>query len=126
MNKMDKCAWAEARLLMWAAEMGYMAARPIHHAVGYDFVVNMGSSWMTVQVKRAYASDKYQDSRLVSLRRCNEKGSKPYADRDFDYLFVADDDVAWLFPWSEVRHIQSNLTVSSEVNNKFRIPPVTI
>ncbi|MEN6537949.1 MAG: group I intron-associated PD-(D/E)XK endonuclease [Bryobacteraceae bacterium] len=110
---MDVATQAESAFVMWAVSKQYEVARPIHHAQGYDFVVRRSITfpWETVQVKAAYQGNNGRGkvTREVSLRRCNEKGSRPYIG-EFDYLFVWDGMSAmWLFPWVKVKHLKSSL-----------------
>jgi hypothetical protein len=125
MKKMDRCSISEAAFIMFAASRGWECAVPVHHANGYDFVVNDGEGWRTVQVKSAFtgkAGTKKNPCRTVSLRRCNEKGTRAYADGDFDLLYVYDSrDAAWLIPWRNVSHIKSQIVVSinGDPSNKW-------
>jgi hypothetical protein len=114
---MDKCMEAESAFVMFAVKQRWEVAKPIHHAQGYDYVIRRnGLSWETVQVKAAYPgrSGTRKPTREVSLRRCNEKGSHPYADGDFDLLFVYDGmNYCWLFPWDYVSGTKSSLTLGN-------------
>jgi len=116
MNKMQRASLAEAKFIGVAFAHLWEVAKPFHHAQGYDFVIRRpGEPWSTVQVKHAYAGrdGRRRPTREVSLRRCNEKGSRPYRDGEFDWLFVVDGDQCWLIPWLAIREIRSNITIGS-------------
>ena len=117
-NTMDLATAAESAFVMWAVGQGFEVSRPIHHAQGYDFVIRRKEYgyWETVQCKAAYngQTGRRKPCRVVSLRRCNEKGNRPYIEGDFDWLFVWDGmEYMWFMPWSEVKDIKSNLTISN-------------
>jgi len=117
-NTMDLATAAESAFVMWAVGQGFEVSRPIHHAQGYDFVIRRKGYgyWETVQCKAAYngKTGRRKPCRVVSLRRCNEKGNRPYIEGDFDWLFVWDGmEYMWFMPWSEVKNIKSNLTIAN-------------
>ena len=127
-HTMDKAVASEAAFIMYAAKSGWEVAKPIHHSNGYDFVVRMSGpehGWSTVQVKTAYSdrTGRRQPTRAVSLRRCNEKGSRPYHPFEFNWLFVVDDKECWFIPWAQIEEegIRSTLTVSSKKWAVFKV-----
>lgn len=109
---------AESAFVMYAAAKEWEVARLIHHANGYDYIIRRTpqSKWETVQVKAAYQGKdgRKRPTREVSMRRCNEKGSRPYKDGEFDMLFVWDGMASmWLLPWDEVKEHRSTLTLGN-------------
>jgi len=121
---MDKCMEAESAFVMFAVKRRWEVAKPIHHAQGHDYIIRRDNSlpWETVQVKAAYGGRNggRKPTREVSIRRCNEKGSRPYESGDFDLLFVYDGvNCCWMFPWDYVRKVKSSLTLgdSDHVNH---------
>lgn len=123
---MEVAAQSEAKFIVTAFEHGWEVSKPFHHAQGYDFVVrrSLAQGWETVQVKTAYDSTvgrKKLPARAISLRRCNEKGSRPYQEGEFDLLFAVDGNSFWLIPYSEVADIRSQITISGEKYKHFRL-----
>jgi len=122
---MDKGAISEARFIMEAFKMGWEVAKPFHHSQGYDFVIREkpGFPWETIQVKTAYWDTNGRGKRIkaVSLRRCNEKGSRPYKDGDFCWLFVVDENQCWCIPWSDIKEIKSCICIKSPKYDIFKI-----
>jgi hypothetical protein len=121
---MDTSMKAEAAFIMYAVSKGWEVSKPIHHAQSYDFVIRKPECaiWETVQVKAAYQGKdgRGRATREVSLRRCNEKGSRPYSDGDFDWLFVWDGfGSLWFLPWGVVKKTRSTITLgnSDHVNH---------
>jgi len=124
MTKMQKAGQSEAAFLVAAFQRGFEISKPLHHAQAYDFVIRRPGhrDWETVQVKTAYQgkTGAGMPTREVSLRRCNEKGSRPYEDGDFDLLFVVDGKAAWLLPWSVISERRSCVVIGSKRYAAFR------
>jgi hypothetical protein len=123
-NKMARAGISEARFIIKALENGWEIAKPIHHAQGYDYVMRtFGGRWLTVQVKTAFQGKQGRNHDtpclIVSLRRCNEKGARPYCEGEFDYLFVVFEDRNWMVPWEEISEIRNSITISSPRFDKF-------
>ena len=115
-NTEEKAGMAEAAFISFAFRHGWEIAKPFSHAQGYDFIIrhHYSAGWQTVQVKAAYLGrdGRRKPCRVASLRRCNEKGSRPYVEGDFDLLFVWDGDAnLWLIPWSQVAEVRSSITL---------------
>ena len=100
-NTMNKGSQTEAKFLAVCFERNWQVAIPFHHCQGYDYVFRFPGNfkWFTVQVKTPYLD---KGKLIVSLRRSNEKGNRPYETGDFDYLFASHQNKNWLIPWAEL------------------------
>jgi hypothetical protein len=120
-DKTKRATLAEAGFIVDATHLGWEVAKPFHQSAGYDFVAYIGGNWRTVQVKAAY-SNKRRTGLEVSTRRCNEKrGSRPYRDGEFDYLYVWHESRAWIFPWKSVSRIRSAMSLQTKLAEKHEI-----
>ena len=115
---MENASISEAKFIIKAAEMKWPTAKPIHHSQGFDYVAKINGKWSTIQVKTAY-SDGNGNGKAVTLRRCNEKGTRPYAEGDFDYLFAVDNWTYYLIPYEEVKNIKSCIRVNGKRCRKY-------
>jgi len=125
-HTMSKAARSEAMFIMVASEEEWEIAKPFHHSQGYDFVIRRSKSriWETVQVKSAFAGyrgRKKLPARAISLRRCNEKGSRPYLAGEYDLLFAVDGDSCWLISWAIIESIRSQILIDSTKYSRFQI-----
>ena len=82
--------------------------------------------WETVQVKSTYTERPSRRGRKpyesLSLRRCNENGSRPYHDGDFDWLYAGQlYGSEWMIPWSAIRSIKSSISIGSHKWNQYML-----
>ena len=118
---MDKCGESEAWFTLVCFRKGWEICKPMHHAQPYDFVIRRESIWETIQVKSVfYSNDRYgKKHKIVSIVRCNEKGSKPYKEGDYDWLVAVSDEKIWMIPWGYIKEIKSNFRIDREKYEQF-------
>lgn len=118
---------AEARFLYDASVREWQVCLPASSSLAYDFAVkrNDTEGWMKVQVKSAYKEIKKrekqkQESRLTACLKTGRK--EGYTKESFDllYVFSKDIDVAWIFPWKDLKN-KKEIIVSSPKYRKYQI-----
>ena len=115
---------SEARFIAVCLEREWEIAKPLWHEQPFDFVMRHAGIWKTVQVKTAYngQSGNRKSARQVSIRRANERGSRPYKTGDFDLLFVVDGSACYLIPWDAIKERTSSISVSGGKYDKWLLP----
>ena len=103
--------------------MGWECNKPFVEQLPYDFVVRgIDDKFSSVQIKQCYY-DKNKESFRCDIRKKTSGNKKiSYEEGDFDYLVVYNPitDSWYLFPWSEVRHISSEISINHS-HRKFKI-----
>jgi hypothetical protein len=103
--------------------MGWECSKPFIEELPYDFVVRgINDSFQSIQVKQCYY-DKNKEKFRCDIRK-KTRGNKKisYEEGDFDYLAVYNPhtDSWYLFPWSEIRHISSEISINAS-HRKYKI-----
>jgi hypothetical protein len=103
--------------------MGWECSKPFVEQLPYDFVVRgINDKFSSVQIKQCYY-DKNKESFRCDIRKKTSGNKKvSYEEGDFDYLAVYNPitDSWYIFPWHEVRHISSEISIN-ESHRKFKI-----
>ena len=115
-------------LLCW--DMGWECAEPTLESLPYDFVcrgMDDSKLFKTVQVKQAY---EYADGRQrCDIRKKGKKNTKiKYECGDFDILaaYKPSSKDWYIIPWEEISNVKSEINLSREKWNQFRLDHIGV
>ncbi len=101
MDNRRKGTISELNFAAKALELGWDVCTPLIDEKGYDYVINRGQNWETVQVKTATLYEKRPGYWYTVCDFTNGRGN-PRDLQKFDLLAVVLENRCWLIPINEI------------------------
>lgn len=121
-NHKKRGQWAELRFMAKATELGFELAKPLGDTAQYDVVLDLGSRFISVQVKSTiFVASNLKPGNFVASLFHAKGPNRRYEQSDFDYLAVycIPIDIWYIIPSAVAAHKHAIRTCPGDKLNQW-------